>query len=336
VDLLGSPAGDGALAALRGKSRLRHLKIGRQATDAGLTMLRDFPVFRSWQGGEPRYDLMTFGNAEPNFLMLDGTITDGGLSALSELTGLFGLGFFWHASALTANGLKVLDTLPNLGALAWEGKLCDDTAMRHIASIPHLRMLMAQGTVATDAGFAELRKSQTLEYFWGRECPNLQGRGFAALAAIPSLRGLAVSCKRVDDASLAALADFPALTWLVPIDVPDKGFRHVGRCMNLEKLTCMYCDDTGDEATEHVSGLTRLKHYYAGKTQITDRSLEILGNIASLEEAQLSACARITNAGLVNLTKLPRLKHLSVDATTHVTRAGIAVFPPHVDVEFWT
>jgi hypothetical protein len=139
VDLLGSPTGDGALAALRGKSRLRHLKTGRQVSDAGLTMLRDFPVFRSWQGGEPRYDLMTFGNAEPNFVMLDGSITDGGLSALAELSGLFGLGFFWHASALSPNGLRVLNSLPNLGALACEGRLCDDTAMRHIGPLPKLR-----------------------------------------------------------------------------------------------------------------------------------------------------------------------------------------------------
>jgi hypothetical protein len=120
------------------------------------------------------------------------------------------------------------------------------------------------------------------------------------------------------------------------MDVPDKGFRHVGRCIKLEKLTCMYCRDTGDEATEHLTGLRGLKHYYAGRTQITDRSLEILGGISSLEEVQLSACANITNAGLVHLTKLPRLKHVSVDATARVTRAGIAVFPPQIDVQFWS
>src|SRR6516225_4266030 len=68
----------------------------------------------------------------------------------------------------------------------------------------------------------------------------------------------------------------------MPMDVPDDGFRHVGRCAQLEKLTCMYCRDTGDLATEHIAGLSRLKHYYAGKTQITDRSLEILGGMTSL------------------------------------------------------
>src|SRR5262249_11886896 len=156
---------------------------------------------------------------------------------------------------------------------ACDGKLCDDTAMSHIAAIPRLRMLMAQGTVATDDGFATLSRSPTIEYIWGRECPNLEGRGFKALAEMPALKGLAVSCKFVDDASLAALPGFPALTWLLPMDVSDDGFRHVGLCVQLEKLTCMYCRDTGDAATEHIAGLSSLKHYYAGRTQITDRSL---------------------------------------------------------------
>jgi hypothetical protein len=45
----------------------------------------------------------------------------------------------------------------------------------------------------------------------------------------------------------------------------------------------MYCRDTGDLATAHLSRLRRLKTYYAGQTRITDRSLEILGKMQSLE-----------------------------------------------------
>ena len=82
----------------------------------------------------------------------------------------------------------------------------------------------------------------------------------------------------------------------------------------------MYCRDTGDVATEHVAGLSRLKHYYAGQTQITDRSLEILGGMTSLEEVELSACAGISDRGLVHLARLPQLKKVSVDATARVLR----------------
>ena len=182
VNLLGTPTGDGAVKALRGKRQLRHFRTGRMVTDDGLPFFHDYPVFKTWQGGEPRYDLMSFGDAEPNFLMLDGPFTDAGFAALAGLDGIFGLGVFWHVANLTANGLKPLARLPNLGALGCEGNLCNDTAMGHIAAIPRLRMLMAQGTVATDDGFAALSRSPTIEYIWGRECPNLQGRGFEALA----------------------------------------------------------------------------------------------------------------------------------------------------------
>ncbi|MFL5245860.1 MAG: hypothetical protein ACJ8FY_27625 [Gemmataceae bacterium] len=336
VDLLGTPTGDGAIRALCGKRHLRQFKTGRLVTDTGLPLLHDLPVFKTWQGGEPRFDLMTFGDADPNFLTLDGPFSDAGVTALTGLDGVFGLGFFWHVSRLSADGLRPLALLPNLGALGCDGKLCNDIAMRHIAAIPRLRMLMAQGTVATDDGFAALSRSPTIEYIWGRECPNLHGRGFALLADMPALKGLAVSCKLVDDASLATLPHFPALKWLLPMDVSDEGFRHVGRCAQLEKLTCMYCRGTGDVATEHIAGLSRLKHYYAGQTQITDRSLEILASMTSLEEVEVSACAGISDAGLMHIARLPRLKKVSVDATARVTRAGIAVFPANVRVDFWS
>lgn len=175
-----------------------------------------------------------------------------------------------------------------------------------------------------------MSNSQSLEYIWGRECPNLRGRGFAALAALPSLRGLGVSCKYVDDVSLAALARFPALRQLMPMDVRDDGFRHVAACARLENLWCMYCRDTGDVATGHIAGLS-LKTYYAGKTQITDRSLEILGAMPSLEQIELWEIAGITNGGMAALARLPHLRQVSVESP-NVTRAGLAVFPATVRV----
>ncbi len=193
-------------------------------------------------------------------------------------------------------------------------------------------MLMGQGTVASDRGFAALSRSQTIEYIWGRECPNLTGRGFAALSTMPALRGLAVSCKLVDDAALALLPRFPALRELMPMDVTDEGFRHVGRCEALEGLWCMYCRDTTDAATEHIAGLAKLKTYYAGQTKITDRSLDILSRMPSLENLEFWNCAGITNAGVAQLAALPGLREISVDGCQQVTPEIIALFPAHVRV----
>jgi hypothetical protein len=330
VDLLGTPTGNGAIQALTGKSNLRHFKSGSGVTDAGIPLLHEFPAFKTWQSGEAKLALMEF-NAEPNYLLLRGSVSDKGLAGLVGLNGLFALNLDDSNLPVTAAGLKPLADLPNLG---WLGFDATDEAMRYISAMPRLRMLMCQDTSAGDEGFAALSRSQTIEYIWGRRCYNLQGRGFAALAAMPALRGLSVSCKNVDDNALSTLPHFPALKEFMPMDVPDHGFRHVGRCRQLEALWCMYCVDTGDTATAHIAGLSKLKSYEAFSTQITDRSLEILGRMQSLEHLNFEHCAGITNAGLVSLTTLPRLREVRIEGSPLVTREGAAQFPASVHVTF--
>ncbi|HKG45572.1 MAG TPA: hypothetical protein VKB02_02520 [Pyrinomonadaceae bacterium] len=333
VDLLGTHTGDGAIAALTGKPKLRQLKTGRNVTDDGLSLLHQFPAFKTWNGGEVKYGLMSFG-AEPTNLLIDGSFTRNGLDKLRGLDGLFALSFFRHTSGLHANDLQALAGLPQLGFFGCPGELCDDVAMQHIAALPNLRMLMAQGTVATDDGFRNLSRSKTIEYIWGRECPNLRGPGFTALAEMPLLKGLAVSCKFVDDAALAGLPAFPALRELMPMDVSDEGFRHVGGCRGLESLVLMYCRDTTDVATGHIEALPNLKKYHAGYTRITDQSLDVLGRMSSLEELSFEGCKWITDAGVAFLATLPRLREISIGNCPKVTRGAISAFPANTRVNY--
>jgi Leucine Rich repeat len=335
VDLLGCNLGDGAIAALAGKPKLRRFKTGQNVTDDGLALLQQFPAFKSWQGEEPRFGLMSF-SAEPTNLLLDGPFTRDGLNSLRGLDGLAGLSFFWHTSRLHGDDLQSLDGLQNLVYLGCQGELCDDDAMRHIAALPKLRMLMGQGTVATDEGFRSFSQSKTIEYFWGRECPNLKSSGFVALSQMPALKGLAVSCKFVDDAALASLPDFAALKELMPMDVTDDGFRHVGRSQQLESLILMYCRDTTDVATSHITGMANLKKYHAGYTLITDKSLELLSKIKSLEEISFEGCKFITDAGIPFLTTLPRLREISIGGCPKVTRSGVKGFASGVRVNYDT
>jgi hypothetical protein len=110
VELLGTPTGDGAINALRGKPLLRHFKTGRLVTDAGLSLLHDFPVLKTWQGGEGNIGLMSF-DSEPNHLLLDGPFTDRGVERLRGLDGLNGVHFFWHTRAISAEALGILADL---------------------------------------------------------------------------------------------------------------------------------------------------------------------------------------------------------------------------------
>ena len=275
-------------------------------------------------------------SAEPTNLLIDGPFTRKGLDKLRGLDGVAGLSFFWHTSQLRGDDLQSLDGLSNLAYLGCHDELCNDDAMRHIGALPKLRMLMGQGAVATHEGFESLSRSQTIEYFWGRECPNLNGRGFVALSRMPALKGLAVSCKFVEDAALASLPDFPSLTELMPMDVSDEGFRHIGRSQRLESLTLMYCRDTTDVATSHLTTMPNLKKYHAGYTLITDASLEMLAQIKSLEEISFEGCKFITDAGIPFLTMLPRLREISIGGCPKVTRAGVAGFASGVRVNYDT
>ena len=329
VMLGGTRTGDGALEALSRKPALRTLAAGLGITDAGLALLREFPVFKSWHGGEVRYALMEF-EAKPNYLMLHRE-TPFERDALRHLRGLDGL-FALNLDNPCARHVD-LGPLLELPRLAWLGHDATDESMAQIAALPHLRMLMAQDTVAGDAGFIALSRSTTLEYIWGRRCYNLTGRGFAALSSMPSLRGLSVSCRNVDDAALSLLPRFPALKELMPMDVQDAGFRHVGRCESLEALWCMYCRDTTDTATEHISGLTKLATYYAGATKITDRSLDMLGAMTSLERLTFWNCPGITNAGAESLSKLPELLEITFDDCARITPDVAAMFSGRVRVK---
>jgi hypothetical protein len=328
VNLGGTAAGDGAIRALAGKHALRDFRSGEGVTDAGFPLLHDIPAFKHWQGEEARMSLTGF-DAGPNYLMLRGPFTDAGLAQLVGLDGLFALNVDDARLAITGAGLGPLASLPHLGWLSFDA---GDDSMSYIAALPHLRFLMCQDTTAGDDGFVALSRSRTVEHIWGRRCYNLRRRGFMALADMPALAHLSVSCKNVDDIGLSALPRFPALTELMPMDVPDDGYRHVGRCGRLESLVLMYCRDTTDVSTEHIAALPALKRYFASYNWITDRTPEILSGLQTLEEVTFDSCSGLTNAGIATLAKLPRLRKLAVSGMPRVTSDISDVFPARVQV----
>jgi hypothetical protein len=96
----------------------------------------------------------------------------------------------------------------------------------------------------------------------------------------------------------------------------------------------MYCRDTTDAATEQLTRLRRLKSYYAGATQITDRSLEILSRLTALELVEFWSCPGVTDAGLRWLARLPQLREVRLSQLPGVTLPGTTVFPAQVRVEY--
>jgi len=120
----------------------------------------------------------------------------------------------------------------------------------------------------------------------------------------------------------------------MPMDVPDEGYRHVGRCERLQSLVLMYCRDTGDRATEHIANLSNLKTYFASYNLITDRTPEVLSEMDTLEKVTFDSCSRLTNAGGAKLARLPRLREVSVGGMPRVAADVVSVFSPRVKVRY--
>lgn len=327
LNLIWTRTGDGAIRALAGIDSFRALTTGVATTDAGVAALHEIPAYQSWKGGELEVGLTSY-RVQPNQVILYGTFSDRGMNALRGLDGLAGLNLAGEQKEVTPRGLEALITLPHL---AWLALDADDASMPVVARIPGLRFLGVQDTVARDDAFEALATCATLESIWGRRCHNLRRRGFTALARLPRLSRLSVSCLNVDDAGVSALPSFPALKELMPMDIPDAGYRHIGKCEGLEHLVLMYCRDTTDRATEQITKL-RLTYYFNSYTTITDRTPELLSGMDSLERITFSACNDITDAGLASLARLPRLRELRASGLG-LSPNAVAPFPPSVRVE---
>ena len=117
------------------------------------------------------------------------------------------------------------------------------------------------------------------------------------------------------------------------MDAPDEGYRHIGRCQGLESLVLMYCRETSDVATEYIVNLPRLKKYFASYTKITDRSMQLLSNIRSLEEISFYGCPAVTNSGVMTLARLPRLWKLEATGP-QITSACQTAFSARVRTRF--
>jgi hypothetical protein len=80
--------------------------------------------------------------------------------------------------------------------------------------------------------------------------------------------------------------------------------------------------------------LPSLRKYQAWNTQATDATLRILGGLESLEHVRLSRCALVTDAGVGELARLPRLTNLQLEQLPGVTVDGVGGFRPAVRIDY--
>ena len=64
-------------------------------------------------------------------------------------------------------------------------------------------------------------------------------------------------------------------------------------------------------ATGHITGLRNLTYYFNSYTTITDHTPALLSTMDSLERVTFDTCHGLTNAGVAQLARLPKLREVS-------------------------
>ena len=285
--------------ALAGKPHLGTFHSGVAVTDDGIALFHEWPAFKTWQGGEERLGLIEY-DAEadvPRRCAARSPIA--GSSSLRGLDGLFGL----NLDDRTARDHRRRPA-PARRPAAISPRSRSTPRTTGCRTSPRCRICAfwaSRTRRPSDDGFAALARSRTLEHLWGRRCHNLRSRGFLRAVRDAALRGLSVSCLNVDDDALAALPRFPALRELMPMDMPDAGYRHIGRCARARVAgpdVLPRHDRRRDRA--HHRRSSKLTYYFNSYTTITDRTPELLSTMDSLERITFDACHGLTDAGIAH------------------------------------
>ena len=203
--------------------------------------------------------------------------------------------------------------------------------MGQIAGIPRLRMLMAQGTVATDDGFEVLSASKTIEYIWGPRVPQPLRPRLHRATSMPSLKGLAVSCARVDDEALSSLAH-SGLTSLLPMTCPTPDSVMWGAAARTGAPVVHVLSRHDRRGNRTAGWPLALEVLTLAVTKISDRSLEILSRLTTLERLEFWEIAGITDAGLKVLATLPALRELTIGGSSQVSLRGLSHFWRQINV----
>ncbi|MCA9102978.1 MAG: hypothetical protein KDA63_17590 [Planctomycetales bacterium] len=323
---------DSAFSTFTGMDALDQVRICCPlVTDRGLTFLAKCPRLRE--------------------LDLTGTPVTGQLFAQS--------GAVAPLQTLNVSGTQFTDQatsqLPQFGSLYelnLSGTPITDAAVPNLAKCLGLRFLDLSDTDVTDAGLADLAACTSLKGLLLKNCnvsvPGLAQLGtgcrlgsldlsgcdlsdddltgllslsglralslqhahlsesaLSELTAIKTLQQLDLSNTNVSDAGIEALREFPDFGYSVFVK------NVVDRTANLPTPT-----PQNTMRIENHSGWISLKH-----TAITDRSLEVLASLRSIDGLDLTG-TKITDAGIAQLANLPHLRTLVI-SETEVGDAGL-------------
>jgi len=240
-------------------------------------------------------------------------VTDAGLAPLAKQTQLTGL-VIENCNKLTTASLTHLKALP-LRSLEHENlELKADADVALLAEIGTLERLKITTPYSDEskldlAPLAKLKRLRELR-FNKFSAPSASLRHIAELSELEILqfRGSAL---RDDD--FLVLGRLTKLRELIVED--DEAFTGAGLaalkdCRDLEVLNLEECEALTDDGIAAVRNFSKLRELNLSRTPVTDRGLEAVGGLTTLE--QLGLPIATTDAGLAHLANLTRIRKLAL------------------------
>ncbi len=158
---------------------------------------------------------------------------------------------------------------------------------------------------------------------------NVTGTGLKQLAAVKTLTGLNLSfCRQLNDDSFIHLQHAEHLTLLVAAgtSITESGLKHVAHIRTLRALDLEFCEGVTDAACEEIGSMGELRALTLAKTgfepvRVTDAGLVKLTRLTRLALLNLTGNS-VTDSGLKHLASMQHLRDLDLSRLA-ITDAGL-------------
>ena len=236
---------------------------------------------------------------------------------------------------LTVEDARQLVCLYRLEHLLIQDTVITDDVLQHVGQMRRLDSLQlysrdARGNIGdsiriTDEGLQHLASLGRLRSF-SVVGTRIRGKGFAALAQIPSLLSISINrCRAIDESlaeGLEAFKNHKAISYLsitfcrVPQDVPEA----ISRISSLQRLYLSGTTIT-DDGLKPLSALPNLQHLDVDFTRVSDSGVRYLTKCPQLQILYVKN-TEISDTGVRYLATCPRLQRLEL-SWTKVTPDGL-------------
>lgn len=265
------------------------------------------------------------------FLYLRSTpTTDAGMAHVGKITSLEILSL---GNGVGNEGLVHLRHMTKLKRLhLWQTRVNQEGLihLRHLDNLEHLRL-----GFDVDRGLKHLSNMASLKSI-RIDTGLMTPKEFAMLSNMKSLEEVSVNCSKRHwgDNTSQVLKELAQLLELKSLHVcrglTDEGLVNIATMQSLQELSIMEAEITGDGIAALAAIPSLRKLYFAETSLPSERQWHALGTLSSLETLRLSFLqSAITDAHIANLSRLSRLKYLSISPNegygySHITDKALS------------